>query len=60
MEEIMINHERDVRAEFRVMWEENLIVDPKKSNVFMEEVEFCGHILREGRRSQAPGKLLSI
>jgi len=26
----------------------------------MEEVEFCGHILREGRRSPAPGKLLPI
>ena len=26
----------------------------------MEEVEFCGHILRKGRRSPAPGKLLPI
>jgi hypothetical protein len=26
----------------------------------MKELEFCGHILREGRRSPAPGKLLSI
>jgi hypothetical protein len=60
MEEIMANHEKDVRAVLRVLREENLIVDPKKANMFMGEVEFCGHILREGRRSPAPGKLLSI
>ncbi len=60
MEEIMANHETYVRAVLRVLREENLIVDPKKANMFMGEVEFCGHILREGRRSPAPGKLLSI
>jgi len=26
----------------------------------MREVEFCGHVLREGRRSPAPGKLRAI
>ena len=26
----------------------------------MKEVEFCGHVLSEGRRRPAPGKLLSI
>jgi hypothetical protein len=35
-------------------------VDPENANMFMGEVEFCGHNLREGRRSPAPGKLLSI
>ena len=43
MEDIMKNHERDVRAVLRVLREENLIVDPKKANIFMGEVEFCGH-----------------
>jgi hypothetical protein len=28
--------------------------------MFMKEVEFCGHILREGRITPATGKLLSI
>ncbi len=60
MEEIMKNHEKDVRAVLRVLREENLIVDTKKANMFLGEVEFCEHILREGRRSTAPGKLLSI
>ena len=26
----------------------------------MEEVEFCGHILRKGKRSPAPGQLIHI
>ena len=26
----------------------------------MQEVEFCGHVLKEGRRQPASGKLLSI
>ena len=28
--------------------------------MFVEEVEFCGHVMREGRRWSSPGKLLSI
>ncbi len=49
-----------MRAVLNVLRREELIVDPKKAYMFMGEVEFCGHILREGRRSPAPGKLLSI
>ncbi len=60
MDEIIANHEKDVRAVLNVLRREELIVDPKKSKMFMGEVAFCGHILREGRRSPAPGKLLSI
>ncbi len=33
---------------------------PGKPICFFKEVEFCGHILREGKRSPAPEKLLSI
>ena len=28
--------------------------------MFLEEIEFCRHLLRECRRTPAPGKLLSI
>ena len=28
--------------------------------MFMREVEFCGHVLKEGRRCGGPGKLLAI
>ena len=39
---------------------DKLACDPKKSHFFMREVEFCGHILREGSRSPSPGKLMPI
>ncbi len=50
------NHERDVRTVLNTLKVNELIVDPRKAHMFMKEVEFCGHILREGRRSPAPGK----
>ena len=59
-EELLANHERDLRAVLETLQENELVVDPKKSHLFMREVEFCGHVLREGRRSPAPGKLLAI
>ena len=37
-----------------------MFVNPKKARLFLQEVEFCGHILKEGRRNPSPGKLLSI
>ena len=40
--------------------EHQLIVEPTKAHMFVTEVKFCGHILREGKRQPAPGKLLSI
>ena len=59
-EECIANHERDVRQVLDRLAEHQLIVDPKKAHLFTTEVEFCGHVLREGRREPAPGKLLSI
>ena len=59
-EEVLVNHQKDVRRVLDTLKEHILIVDPRKANMFMKEVEFCSHILREGRRSPSPGKLLSI
>ena len=56
----MENHEHDLRAVLETLKKYELVTDPKKVHLFMQEVEFCGHILREGRRSPAPGKLLAI
>ena len=60
MEECIINHERDLRAVLVDLAVHNIFVDPRKAKFFMEEVEFCGHVLRAGRRSPAPGKLRAI
>ena len=39
---------------------EQLIIHTEKSDFFQTEIQFCGHILREGKRSPAPGKLLPL
>ena len=57
-EELIQNHERVLTALMEVL--RTVVVNLKKANSFVREVEFCGHILREGQRSPAPGKLLSI
>ncbi len=49
-EEVLVNHQQDVRKVLDTLKEHILIVDPHKAKMFMKEVEFCGHILREGRR----------
>ena len=59
-EELLKNHEKDLRAVLETLKVNRLVVDPKKANLFVKEVEFCGHVLRQGERSPAPGKLLSI
>ncbi len=58
--EVLVNHQQVVRMVLETLKEHVLILDPRKANMFMKEVEFCGHILRERMRSPAPGKLLSI
>ena len=59
-EELLDNHERDVREVLQTLAEQSLYADWDKAKLFMREVEFCGHVLREGKRGPAPGKLLSI
>ena len=59
-EELLANHEKEVRAVLETLKKYELVADWDKARLFMREVEFFGHILREGRRGPAPGKLLSI
>ena len=59
-EELLANPNRDIRKVLDRLAQFEMFANPKKSHFFMREVEFCGHILREGRRSPAPGKLLAL
>jgi hypothetical protein len=59
-QELLTNHDRDLRQALDALQEASLIADPRKCELFVREVQFCGHILREGQRSPAPGKLLPI
>ncbi len=59
-EELLENHDTDLRESLETLQEMELVVEVKKLNLLMREVEFCGNVLREGRRSPAPGKLLAL
>jgi hypothetical protein len=50
----------DVRALLKTYEDEKLVCKWEKSHFFETRIEFCGHILEDGKRSPAPGKLLPI
>ncbi|EPS71058.1 hypothetical protein M569_03701 [Genlisea aurea] len=60
LEECIDIHQRDVSRVLEAFEREKLVCSPKKSFLFHMEVEFCGHILREGTRKPSPGKLLPL
>ena len=59
-EDALKNCYEAVRAVLKRFQEQGLVCHPEKSDFFQKEIQFCGHILREGRRSPAPGKLLPL
>jgi hypothetical protein len=59
-EELIRNHEADLRKVLEKFAKEKLVVNGAKAHLFVESVEFCGHIITCGTRSPAPAKLLSI
>ena len=59
-QEILANHDKNVCAVLDRLAQYQMFASKKKAHLFVKEVEFCGHILREGTRRPAPGKLLSI
>ena len=60
LEEAIVQHEKDLGSVLERLAKWQMVVDPGKAHLYMEEVEFCGHVLSAGRRRPAPGKLLSI
>ena len=59
-EEVLSNHEVDVRSVLDRLKAHYVIVNGKKVHLFLKKIEFCGHVLEQGRRSPAPGKLQCI
>jgi hypothetical protein len=59
-QELWDNHEQHLRDVLTTLAEHQIFVDPRKAHLFMHEVESGGHVLQEGRRSPAPGKLRAI
>ena len=60
LEETIKNHEILVRKVLDRLATHKLLVDPRKVHMFRTEIEFVGHILREGCRTPAPGKLTAL
>ena len=59
-ESLLVNHNRDLRATLDTLEKASMVADPGKAQLFVREVEFCGHVLREGKRFPAPGKVPPI
>ena len=60
LEEALYKSYNSVRGVLQTFAKHRLIIHPEKSDFFQTEIQFCGHILREGKRSPAPGKLLPL
>ena len=59
-EELIANHDRDLRAVLDTLGKEQMRVNMKKPQLFMRSVQFCGHVLVEGKRYPAPDKLVAL
>ena len=59
-EELLANHKRDVARVLQALREKKVYLKGAKSKMFVREVKFCGHILREGTRRAAPAKLAAV
>ena len=54
------SHDRDIRQVLDTLREHKMRFNVKKPQLFMRTVQFCGHVLVEGRRYPAPDKLAPI
>ena len=59
-EELLANHDRDVRAVLDRLRKEELVASVSKTDFFVRSVEFCDRVLENGTRRPAPGKMLAL
>jgi len=52
-------HERDVKRVLKELEKHKLVADDK-IEWFVQEVQFCGHLLGYGKRRPEPGKLRAL
>ena len=58
--ELIEQHDKDIRRVLEALGKEKMVADDRKCKWFVRKVEFCGHILGEGKRTPAPGKLTAL
>ena len=59
-QELVDLHEKQLNIVLDIPDRNPLICSCKKGKLFLESVEFCGSLLRNGTRQSSPGKLLAI
>ena len=59
-EELLANRDRDVRAVLDRLRQEELVASVSRTDFFVLSVEFYGHVLENGTRRPAPGKMLAL
>ena len=59
-EELLANHDCDVRAVWDSLRREGLVASVSKSDFIVRSVELCSHVLKHGTRQPAPGKMLAL
>ena len=59
-EELLANHDRDVRAVLDRLQKEELVASVSKTDFFVRSVEFRGHVLENGTCRPAPRKMLAL
>ena len=60
VEEILRRHDLEIRKILDLLREKEWVARFEKCNFFAKEVEFLGHVLKDGQRKPAPGKLLAV
>ena len=53
--DLIAQHSKDVQKVLATLEKYDILVNPKKVQMFMKQVEFCVHILSEGKRLPLPG-----
>ena len=59
-EDAVKNHSEHLMQVLERFREFQLVSDFAKAQLFVDEVEFCGHILGQGKRRPSPGKLTAL
>ena len=59
-EDLIHRHGEDLRRVLAQLGKDKWVADKAKAKLIMRSVEFCGHVLRGGKRTPAPGKLAAV
>ena len=59
-EELLPDHDRDVLAVLDGLGRGELVASVSRTDFFIRSVEFCGHVLENGTRQPAAGKMFGL